>query len=206
MQPLPRPCREVRTACAPRSADSVLSSFRGISSHISDDGCRFPALIGREELTSSCPQLSAVKSVLLETTPSAAAEQHMRLALISSQSRSVPPQALSCVFMWRILWLLETEERMIEGPLFMVSSQAVFTCTLLFPRLFAREFGSESKLSLVLCETAGLSPTSLISASHTSFFHCCSSPRFTYLWQERKVTFFQASSWDFSSHFLSLCE
>lgn len=66
MQPLPRPCREVRTACAPRSADSVLSSFRGISSHISGDGCRFPALIGREELTSSCPQLSAVKSSLFQ--------------------------------------------------------------------------------------------------------------------------------------------
>lgn len=66
MQPLPRPCREVRTACAPRSADSALSSFSGISSHISDDGCRFPALIGREELTSSCPQLSAVKSSLFQ--------------------------------------------------------------------------------------------------------------------------------------------
>lgn len=152
------------------------SSFRGIFSHVLEDRCRFPALIGSGELTSSCYVLNCLlwkalySSLSLKIILSAAAEHHMLLALISSQSKSVPPQAWACVFMWGILWLLENEERMIEEPLFMVSSQAVFTCTLLLPRPFARVFGSESKASLVQCETAGLNPTSLISASHTSFF------------------------------------
>lgn len=51
IEPLPR--GEVIPECAPMSAGSVLSGFGGIFSHVSDDRCRFPAPIGREELTSS---------------------------------------------------------------------------------------------------------------------------------------------------------
>lgn len=110
----------------------------------------------------------------------------MRLALIPSESQRLPPQARAGAFLWRRLWLLEAEERMIEEAVFKVSSQAVFKLTLLFPPRFL-----PAHLALVQKETAGLQPSSLISASHTSFFHCSTSPRFILLLQERKVTFFQ---------------
>lgn len=64
IQPLPRSrAPALSGGCcerAPVSADSVLSSFRGIFSHVSDDRCGFPALIGREELTSSCYVLNCL--------------------------------------------------------------------------------------------------------------------------------------------------
>lgn len=93
------------------------------------------------------------------------------------------------MFPWRRWWLLETEGRMIGEAVFKASSQAVLS----HAPLSSSFFGSEPERS----ETAGLQPTSLISAPHTSFFHCSSSPHFIFLLQEREVTFFQPSSRDF---------